>query len=69
MELEGATLRRLAECFGGRTCRRCGRPAERLAGHRFYCARHFPHERSLQGAPPPRVYRCRLSRDEWAALT
>jgi hypothetical protein len=68
MELESETLRRMAECFRGRTCCRCGRPAERLTAHRFYCGRHFPHERSLQCDSPVRVYHCQLSREEWEAV-
>jgi hypothetical protein len=67
MGLERETLRRMAECFGGHTCCRCGRPAERLAGHRFYCGRHFPLDRSLKGEPSPTVYRCHVSREGWAA--
>jgi hypothetical protein len=68
MELEGETLRRMAAYFGGRTCCRCGRPAERFAAHHFYCGLHYPPERLLQGKSPPTVYRCHLSRQEWAAL-
>jgi hypothetical protein len=68
MALESETLRRMAECFAGRTCCRCGRPAERLTGKRFFCGRHFPREESCQGELSPRVYRCHLSREAWAAV-
>ena len=59
MGLESETLRRMAECFGGRACRRCGRPAVRLAHGRFYCDRHLPTSRGEMGRPP-KIYRCRL---------
>jgi hypothetical protein len=46
MNLDSETVRRMAECFGRQTCCRCGRPAERLRHHRFYCISHFPCDRS-----------------------
>jgi hypothetical protein len=58
MKLEGATVRRMAECFAGRACCRCGHPAARLARRRFYCDRHFP--RGKPGAEVPKVYRCQV---------
>jgi hypothetical protein len=61
MGLERETLRRMAECFGGRACCRCGRPAERLARHHFYCSSHFPRPRTGAGEPPPTVYKCHVS--------
>jgi hypothetical protein len=64
MELEMETLRRMAECFGGRSCCRCDQPAERLVHHRFYCSRHFPRGHSAEGEPAPRVYRCRCGTRE-----
>jgi hypothetical protein len=45
------------EVFGGRTCHRCGQPAARLAGDRFYCAAHYLRDQ-VQSDAPPRVYRC-----------
>ena len=68
MELEAETLRRMAQFFGGRACCCCGRPAERFAGHHFYCARHFPRKASGQDEPAPRVYRCHLDQAELAAV-
>jgi hypothetical protein len=59
MELERETLRRLAECFGGRSCCRCGQPAERLIHHRFYCSRHFPRDLFAGWERAPKVYRLR----------
>lgn len=59
MGLESETLRRMAECFGGRACRRCGRAAVRLAHGRFYCDRHLPPSRGEMGRPP-KTYRCQL---------
>jgi hypothetical protein len=59
MSLESETLRRMAECFGGRACRRCGRAALRLAHGRFYCDRHLPH-RYGETCRPPKVRRCLL---------
>jgi hypothetical protein len=64
MSLEPETLRRMAACFGGRSCRRCGRPAERLAHGCFYCERHRPLVRSAHEESAPKVYRCRYS--PWA---
>jgi hypothetical protein len=64
MALEGQTLRRMAECFGGHACCRCRRPAERLARNRFYCARHFPC-RPAGDPSPPRVYKCHPDRRGW----
>jgi hypothetical protein len=59
MCLESETVRRLAECFAGRVCRRCGHTAGRLARGRFYCDRHLPRDRAAAGGPA-RVYRCRV---------
>jgi hypothetical protein len=56
------TQARIDELFGGRTCHRCGGPAARLVGERFYCAAHFPR-RQPQSAAPPRVYRCERAWD------
>jgi hypothetical protein len=58
MQLEPETLRRMAACFAGRSCRRCGGPAERLVHGLFYCSRHRPFVRSTQGEAAPNVYRC-----------
>ena len=55
MSLECKTLRRMAECFGGQVCRRCGRPAERLFHNHFYCQAHRP--RGPGADPAPRGYR------------
>jgi hypothetical protein len=62
MQLERETLRRMAECFGERSCCPCGRPAERLAHNRFYCGRHFPAFRLPGGGPLPKVYKCHPDR-------
>ena len=59
MCLESETLRRMAECFAGRACQRCGGPAVRLAHGRFYCDRHFPPARAEAGRPP-KIWRCLL---------
>ena len=69
MCLESATLRRMAECFAGRACHRCGGPAVRLAHGRFYCDRHFPPARAEAGRPP-KVRRCLLlGEGRWEAAT
>jgi len=59
MPLEPVTLRRMAAFFAGRSCCRCGGPAERLAHGRFYCERHRPLARSADGEAAPQVYKCR----------
>jgi hypothetical protein len=59
MGLDGETLRRLAACFAGRACCRCGGAAERLAHGRFYCVRHFPLARA-KAVRPPKARRCLL---------
>lgn len=59
-ELASETKARLAELFAGRTCFRCGEPATRLAGDRFYCAAHYLRKQP-QAAGTPRVYRCAVS--------
>jgi hypothetical protein len=59
MMLDSQTVRRMAACFAGRSCCKCGRTAVRLAHRRFYCDRHFPHARSA-AEEAPRVYRCVL---------
>jgi hypothetical protein len=59
MCLNSETVRRLAECFAGRLCRRCGHAAERLAGGRFYCGRHLPRDRAA-AEEPAKVYKCRV---------
>ena len=51
------TQARIDELFCGRACHRCGGPAARLVGERFYCPSHFLR-RQPQSAGPPRVYRC-----------
>jgi hypothetical protein len=56
--LESETVRRMAACFAGRTCCKCGRVAVRLAHHRFYCDRHFPCPREVEEAP--KVYHCQV---------
>jgi hypothetical protein len=67
MCLESETLRRMAECFAGRACHRCGRAAVRLARGRFYCDRHLPPARA-EAARPPKVRRCLLRGEgRWAA--
>jgi hypothetical protein len=60
MGLEPATLRRLAACFAGHVCCRCGRPAERLWHQRFYCARHLARARPGEAEVALRVYHCWL---------
>ena len=65
MQLEPETLRRMAACFAGRFCRRCGGPAERLVHGHYYCGRHRPPVRSTQGEAVPKVYRCRCG--PWAS--
>lgn len=57
MQLEPKTLRRMAACFAGRSCRRCGEPAERLVHGRFYCGRHYPLVASPEGQAAPRIYK------------
>ena len=67
MSLESETLRRMAECFRGRTCHRCGRAALRLAHGRFYCDRHFPH-RYGETCRAAKVRRCLLRGEgKWEA--
>jgi hypothetical protein len=61
-ELAPETKARLAELFAGRTCCRCGEPAVRLAGDRFYCATHYLRRQS-QAAGAPRVFRCAAATD------
>ena len=58
MCLEAETMRRLAELFARRVCRRYGQPAERMDHGRFYCDRHFPWGRVKEAVP--RVHRCKL---------
>jgi alkylation response protein AidB-like acyl-CoA dehydrogenase len=60
MGLDGETLRRMAKCFAGRACCRCGTAAVRLAHGHFYCDRHFPLDRGGT-VRPPKVRRCLLS--------
>jgi hypothetical protein len=60
MGLESETLRRMAACFAGRVCCRCGRPAERLVHHRFYCSRHFLRGNLPRVEAARKVYRCCL---------
>jgi len=64
MSLELETQRRMAACFAGHFCRRCGGPAERLAHGRFYCGRHCPPARSTRREAVPKVYKCRFG--PWA---
>ena len=59
-ELAPETKARLAELFAGRTCCRCGEPATRLAGDRFYCAAHYLRKQP-QAAGAPRAYRCAVA--------
>lgn len=59
-ELAPETKVRLAELFAGRTCYRCGEPATRLAGDRFYCGAHYLRRQS-RGAGAPRVFRCAVA--------
>ena len=59
-ELAPETKSRLAELFAGRTCHRCGEPATRLAGDRFFCALHYLRRQS-RAAGAPRVYRCAVA--------
>jgi hypothetical protein len=54
--LDPQTLERMRELFSG-TCCKCGSPAERLAGDRFYCGYHFP-VKARHRRREPRVYRC-----------
>ncbi len=68
MCLDSETLRRMAECFAGKTCHRCGRAAVRLAHGRFYCDRHFPHGKG-EAARPPKVRRCLLGGERWSGAT
>jgi hypothetical protein len=58
MQLDPETVRRMAACFAGRYCRRCGGPAERLFHGRFYCDGHRPLPRSTQEEVVPKVYKC-----------
>jgi hypothetical protein len=58
MRLESETVRRIAECFAGRPCCRCGHPAARLVRGRFYCEYHFP--RGKAGGQVPKFYRCQV---------
>ena len=51
MMLDGETVRRMAACFAGRTCCRCGRTAVRLAHRRFYCDHHFPGAKARRRSP------------------
>jgi hypothetical protein len=60
MQLEKETVRRMAECFSRQTCCCCGRPAERLSHHRFYCFRHLPTSRSARWDLAPKVYKCHM---------
>jgi hypothetical protein len=53
------TRTRMEEVFGGRACYRCGQPAARLAGDRFYCVSHFLRKQVLV-TMSPRVHRCSL---------
>jgi hypothetical protein len=57
MQLEPETLRRMAACFAGQFCHRCGGPAARLVHGRFYCPRHCPPARSPKREAAPKVYR------------
>ena len=50
------TQQRIRELFFGRTCRRCGRPAERMCADQFFCADHLPG-RCRRTIRLPRVYR------------
>jgi hypothetical protein len=61
MSLDSETIRRLAECFGRRSCCRCGRPAERLANSRYYCGSHFPRHRVARVEPSRKVYKVALA--------
>jgi hypothetical protein len=56
MALEDITQQLLHECFHGRRCTLCGRPATRLARKQFFCARHFTLARS-HGIEDRRVHR------------
>jgi hypothetical protein len=56
MALEQLTQQLLEECFRGRHCSRCGRPATRLARKQFFCAWHFTLSRS-NGVEDRRVHR------------
>jgi hypothetical protein len=59
MTLERETVRKMAECFAGCACCKCGRSAVRLAHGRFYCDRHFPLGKA-KWEERPKVYRwCR----------
>lgn len=49
MGLHPETEQRMRELFGGRSCCRCGRPAARLAGGRFFCTTHFPYRQVRSG--------------------
>ena len=68
MCLESETLRRMAACFAGRACCKCGRAAVRLSHGRFYCDRHPPHGRGEAGRPP-KVRRCLLQGEGRAAAS
>jgi hypothetical protein len=57
--LDPETVRRIRELFGGRTCCRCGSPAERMAAERFYCAFHFEQKRAPE--------KCAAQTHRWAA--
>jgi hypothetical protein len=60
LRLDAETVMKLAELFGGRACCRCGEPAARLSGDRFYCAAHYLRKQP-QVAGLPKVYRCSVS--------
>jgi hypothetical protein len=61
MGLDSETLRRMAACFAGRACCRCGTAAVRLAHGRFYRDRHFPLDKG-KAVRPPKACRCLLGR-------
>ncbi len=58
MMLDSETVRRMAACFTGRTCCKCGRTAVRLAHRRFYCDRHFPLARVSEENAPKVYHAC-----------
>lgn len=59
MRLAPDTRRRLAEVFAEKACYRCGGPAARLVGKKFYCVSHYLRHRA--GSGTPRVYRCSVA--------
>ena len=52
--LDQQTLRRMRELFADKTCRKCGRTAQRIWRHDYYCHPCFP---AARGPAEVRVHR------------